>query len=369
MTSHDELAKMALVNVYEDALTCYQMGLSAPELSPRESSHLAVYLENQEKRKGALAVLVTLLLKKVASPEQDIRLHRTEFDGGFSGRSLDTRVVTPFLRSMDFPHMSESGWLTRSFEQSHPYDSDYPGNIRPKKLKDSFLDLVSVAERHGSEKARALLLLLFVGLIQARDKNKNLHLARPVNLSIAELVERLKLHHEVRTVGAARLPVLAMHAILTVLARETDRYRNCTLLSLEAHTTADSRSRLIGDINILDSGGALFEGYEIKHNVRITKDLIRASIEKLQTTPVQVFYILTTYPHASYAEFQPEIDLVAKSHGCQLIINGVDRTLQYYLRIIGDTRAFVDAYVTHLESDSAINYQLKESWNQLAAKD
>ena len=365
----DDKGAMALESIYQEALDLHEGDGNVPAISDEESCHLQVVLENQEKRKAAVAVLVTLLLKKVVAPEQDIRLHRAEFDGGFSGRSFDTHVVSPFLRAMDFPSMSESGWLTRSFEQSHPYDLAYPGNITPKLLKDSFLYLVDIAQMQGALQARCLLVSLLHGLIEARDKNTNLHLARPVNLSIAELVDRLRQHHEVKTVGAARLPVLAIHAILTVLTRETDRYRNCTLLGLEAHTTADSRSRLIGDINILDSSGALFEGYEIKHNVRITKDLIRTSIEKLRTTPVRVFYMLTTFPHLSYDAFQPEVYLVAKSHGCQLIINGVDRTLQYYLRIIGDTRSFVDAYVTHLERDSAMNYQLKDSWNQLAARD
>ena len=356
----------ALEDVYYEAKYRYDNDDSDFEITDVEERQLSTVIRNQENRKAAVAVLVTLLLKKRLSPDQDIRLHRAEFDGGFSGRRLDTQVVTPFLRSKQFPSMSESGWLTRSFEQSHPFDFDYPGNITPKILKNAFLYLVDVAQSGGADKAQFLMLRLFVGLIAARDKNTHLNLARPVNLSIAKLVDRLRHHHDVKRPGAARLPVLAVHSILTVLARETDRYRNCNLLPLEAHTTADSRSQLIGDINIVDSNGALFEGYEIKHNVRITSELIRASFEKLRTTPVKVFYILTTFSHASYDEFRSDIDLVARTHGCQLIVNGVDRTILYYLRLIGETRSFVDAYVSHLERDSVITFELKESWNQIA---
>lgn len=366
MTENDR-AKEILEEVYREAVDSFSLDVSVPGITDVEESHLATVIQNQEHRKGALAVFVTLLLKKVLSPDQDIRLHRAEFDGGFSGRRLDTQIVTPFLRSKQFPSMSESGWLTRSFEQSHSFDFDYPGNITPKVLKRSFLCLIDVAQRQGALIAERFLQRLFIGLVEARDKNTNLKLARPVNLSIAELVDRLRQHHDVNASGAARLPVLAVHAILTILARETDRYRNCTLLELEAHTTADSRSNLIGDINVVDGDGALFEGYEIKHNVPITSDLIRTSFEKLQTTPVKVFYILTTFSHTSYDEFRPDIDHVARTHGCQLIVNGVDRTLLYYLRLIGETRSFVDTYVSHLEKDSAISFELKESWNQIAA--
>ena len=163
--------------------------------------------------------------------------------------------------------------------------------------------------------------------------------------------------------------MLALHAIVSVLVREVERYRGCKLLPLQAHTTADSRSDLIGDIIIVDAEESVFEAYEIKHNVRITSELINATFGKLQTTPVQRFYILTTYPHESYDEFEHEILRVAQSHGCQLIVNGVDRTLLYYLRLIGSTRSFIDAYVTHLESDSVVNFQLKERWNQIVSRD
>jgi DNA (cytosine-5)-methyltransferase 1 len=353
--------------VYEEALASYELEVPVPGITDVEERHLATVLRNQEKRKAAVAVLVTLLLKKLLNPDQDIRLHRAEFDGGFSGRRLDTKVVTPFLRSKEFPSMSESGWLTRSFEQSHPFDFNYPGNITPKALKQSLLQLFDAVQRQGQIIAERFLLRLFIGLVETRDKNRNLKLARPVNLSIAEVVDILRRHHQGKAAGAARLPVLAIHAILSVLATETERYRDCKLLPLESHTAADSRSHLIGDINILGADNKIFEGYEIKHNVPITSELIETSFDKLRTTPVQRFYILATYPRDDYGAFNEDIQRVAQTHGCQLIVNGVDRTILYYLRIIGSTRSFIDAYVTLLESDEDINFQLKESWNQIVS--
>ncbi len=364
MTENDR-AKEILEEVCRNAVDAYELEVPVPGITDVEESRLATVLRNQEKRKAAVAVLATLLLKKLLNPEQDIRLHRAEFEGGFSGRTLDTHVVTPFLRSKKFPSMSESGWLTRSFEQSHPFDFDYPGNITPKALKQSFLQLIDAVQVHGQVIADRFLLRLFIGLVEARDKNRNLKLARPVNLTISEVVDRMQQHHQVNTAGSARLPVLAIHAILSVLAAETERYRDCRLLPLESHTTADSRSNLIGDINIFGGDSKLFEGYEIKHNVRITPELIETSFDKLRTTPVQRFYILTTYPHDDYSEFKEDILRVAQTHGCQLIVNGVDRTLLYYLRIIGSTRSFIDAYVTLLESDENVNFQLKDNWNQI----
>ena len=356
-----------LGSIYDRAAHLHANNESRPDLPEPYGDYVKTVLDYQEARKAALAVTITLLLKKLHTPCQDIRQHQDQLQGGFSGRGLDTQVVTPFLRSNQFPHMAESGWLTRSFEQAQPYDLDYPGSVSPTKLKQAFLGLVDGVQNQGVS-AEDALLTIFVGLIAHRDRNVNLVLSRPINLSIAQVIEKLRLHHRTQAQGASRLPVLSIHAILNILARETNRYQGCTILPLEQHTAADTRTNLIGDINITDGNDSLFESYEIKHNIPITSELIQASYEKLQTTPVKRFYLLTTYPHEDYSEFDADIQHIAQSHGCQFIVNGVDRTLLYYLRLIGDPSDFVDEYVTHLESDSSITFVLKEGWNAIVAE-
>ena len=352
---------------YDRAMKLYASGGQVPALPSPYDGHCKTIIDRQESNRGVLAVLITLLARKMRTPEQDIRQHQAQLPGGFSGRGLDERVVTPFLREKRFPHMQGgTGWLTRSLEQANPYDLNYPGNITPARAKEAFLCLIDGVQNHGLS-VENLLLGLFIGLIRFRDRNTNLVLSRPVNLSVAHVVDRVIRHHSVQTTGAARLPVLGVHAILSVLAREAKRYHNCTVLPLEHHNTADARTDLIGDVHIVDANNTLFEGYEVKHNVPITSALIQTSIEKLRTTPVQRFYILTTYPHNDYADFEPDIQRVAQEHGCELIVNGIDRTLLYYLRLIGNTRDFVDAYVTNLESDPSITFQLKEAWNEIVA--
>ena len=357
-----------LENLYHLALAIYRHdNRFFPDMPDEYYENCQTIVALQEQNKAVLAVLITLFVKKVHTPGQDIRQHQAQLEGGFSGRGLDGRVITPFLREQQFPHMqSGSGWLTRSLEQARPYDLDYTGNIRPGTAKAAFLNLIDGVQCQSLSPEDVLIGIL-IGLIRFRDRNTNLVLSRPVHLSVAQVVDKVCRHHSSPMPGASRLPVLAMHAILSVLGRETGRYENCTVLPLEHHNTADTRIDLIGDVNINDVNDILFEGYEIKHNIPITSDLIQTSFEKLRTTPVQRFYILTTYPHLDYTEFEPDILRVAQEHGCQLIVNGVDQTLRYYLRIIGNTRDFVDAYVTNLETDPSITFQLKEAWNEIVA--
>ena len=360
MDSRNELDRL-----YGQALAIYGAGGQPPALPSPYSVACRTILDSQDSNRGVLAVLMTLLLKKRLEPDQDIRLHQAQMDGGFSGRGLDTHAVTPFMKDMSFPSMAESGWLTRSLEQSLPYDLDYPGNIRPIRVKEAFLQLVDGAQVQGLP-ADVLLLHLLIGLIAHRDRNANLRLFRPVDLSVSEAAQKIRRHHGARLQGAARLPVLAMHAVLVILARELDRYRDCRVLPLERHTTADSRTNLIGDIHVLDADETLFEAYEIKHGIPITAGMIQDSFEKLRVTPVRRFYILTTHSRADYSEFDPDVRRIAATHGCQLILNGVDQTLLYYLRLIRETREFIHQYVSNLESDESVSFQLKEAWNRIA---
>lgn len=90
------------------------------------------------------------IIHKSLHPNQDIRNHQTSIENGYSGRTFDTKYITPFLKSVKFPAMAESGWLTRSLEQKVPYDSYYSGAIKPDSLKTAFLQIIDFIQK-GSE--------------------------------------------------------------------------------------------------------------------------------------------------------------------------------------------------------------------------
>lgn len=118
-------------------------------------------------------------------------------------------------------------------------------------------------------------------------RNTEFRLVRRINLSVAHAVDKVNQHYSSNAKGASHLPVLAMHSVMTILARDVKRYENCTVLPRKRRSAAESRNALIGDIHIVDAENRLFEGYEVKHNVPITSSLIQASFEKLRTTPVK----------------------------------------------------------------------------------
>ncbi|RTK65340.1 DNA cytosine methyltransferase, partial [Enterococcus faecalis] len=83
-------------------------------------------VEKESTNKGVYTVLLSSLVYKYLHPNQDVRYHQVELEGGYSGRSFDTKYVTSFLKEKRLRGaMKESGWLTRSLEQKHAYDFDY----------------------------------------------------------------------------------------------------------------------------------------------------------------------------------------------------------------------------------------------------
>jgi DNA (cytosine-5)-methyltransferase 1 len=108
---------------------------------------LHIILENAAHQKGVFGVVLTSIVYKIYRPEQDIRRHQEKMEHGYSGRTFDTKFITPFLRR-NFPSfaMAESAWLTRSLEQPHVYDQQYPGKIRNPVLKKAFLDVLESLE-------------------------------------------------------------------------------------------------------------------------------------------------------------------------------------------------------------------------------
>lgn len=328
------------------------------------TKHLDVILSKSESAKGVLTVILTSLVYKTLNPSQDIRNHQTSIDDGYSGRTFDTKYITPFLKSVKFPAMAESGWLTRSLEQKVPYDKNYSGAIRPDLLKNSFLETIDFIQR-GQDLDKCLSYLLQALIIKRNSQEINL--AKPLNLPISTIIELLTKHFNAKYTadGASRLPVLALFAAYECLIKEAKRFEGKTLLEIVSHTSADTRSGRIGDIDIVDDKGKEFEAVEVKHGIQINVQLVKDAFEKFKTTQVNRYYLLSTTdidPNES-EKIEKEIERIKNIHGCHVIANGLINSLKYYLRLLSETSEFISNYVDLIESDKALKYEHKKQWN------
>jgi len=340
------------------------------DLAEGEKELLDTILQYSESAKGVLTVFITSIVYKILNPEQDIRNHQDSIPKGYSGRTFDTKHITPFLKQCKFPAMAESGWLTRSLEQKVPYDKSYTGAINPASLKISFLSLLDNIQNDAD--CVAYLSFILQGLIIKRNQH-TIDLAKPTTLSINTILGVLDqhFHSSYKAEGASRLPVLAFYAIYQCLLVEAKRFDKKQLLPIESHTSADSRSGRIGDIEIIDENKRAFEAVEVKHGIAISLQLVLDAYAKFQTTPVNRYYILSTAPQAEKEEWdkiQAEIQRIKNVHGCQLIVNGIMPSLKYYLRLLDNTFEFIDKYVNLLENDTALKFEHKAKWNEIISE-
>jgi DNA (cytosine-5)-methyltransferase 1 len=340
------------------------------DLTAVEKTFLNEIISNSEGAKGVLTVFITSIVYKIFNPDQDIRKHQKEIEGGYSGRTFDSKYITPFLKQCKFPAMAESGWLTRSLEQKVPYDFHYTGAIKPDSLKAAFLTLLENVQNKANP--RKYLSYILQSLIIKRNKH-TIDLAKPSSLSINSILIVLDKHFNsvYKAEGASRLPVLALYSIYECLINETKRFENKELLPIESHTSADKRSGRIGDIEVIDENKRSFEAVEVKHGISISLQLVLDAHSKFQSTQVNRYYILSTAPQPEKEEWEKihaEIQRIKNVHGCQLIVNGMMSSLKYYLRLLNNTSEFIDKYVTHLEIDKALKFEHKENWNKIISE-
>lgn len=318
-------------------------------------------------KKGATSVFITSLVYKHLNPAQDIRKHQDSMPGGYSGRTFDTKYTIPFLKSVQFSAAAESGWLSRSFETKDEYTLSYPAAISPKELKTAFLTLLDRVQNNKAD-AHNLLKYFFQGLILQRNKQK-IDLAMPMGLTISKITDVLIKHfsYKYSSDGAARLPTLAIHAIYQCLVKEAKRFDNKILLELESHTAADRRSGTIGDVQVNDQDGEPFEAVEVKHGIKIGLQHIREAYIKFSKTRVKRYYILSTSNILEEEEdlIKQEIEKIKGVHGCQVIANGINKSLLYYIRLLEEPSEFIKNYVVLIENDGALKFEHKEVWNKI----
>lgn len=334
--------------------------------------YLSIIADQVYQQKGVYTVLVTLLVHKSLFPEQDIRNHQSGMAGGFSGRTIDTQFITPTLKELGLPSMAESGWLTRSLEQPIPYTLDYPGKISNKVVKESFLMILDYVEKYPHQ-AENILRLILHKVIEITNKNivKIAKLKNPDTLTIPMIVSCLEQHFSsnYKTRGGSKLPVLAIYAIYKSLIKEVKRYENLVLLPLGSHHASDLTSQTSGDIEIQDQNGQVFESVEIKHDKPIDITIVRIAYEKIKKFNPTRYYILSHRDVKSEDReaIQKLIETIRQEHGCQVIVNGMILTIQYYLRLI-NISDFVDEYSHLVSIDSELKLVHKEKWQELLVK-
>lgn len=323
---------------------------------------------NKPHNKYIFSIVLTACLKKILNPLQDIRIAQENMENGYSNRSLDQRVITPFLKRYNYTHCEASGLESgRNLERPIPWGLVYPCKPRGKSNREAFLGILNYVQEESGDPLVVIKYLLYFDKVKRESYSKTT--IPPREHQIAKIMNIFTRHFiESSGQGKSRLPVLALYAIYEELVEQLSRYRDTKLLPLERHTTSDLRSGSIGDIQV-DKNGQPFEGIEVKSEKPITAAMVNELKRKLANRPASRYYILSTAPIQVLDDDRNSVDLAIRETesetGCQVIANGLVRTLWYYLRLLDDPSVVLTNYQRLLESDLDIQPGLKVSWNKI----
>ena len=345
-------------------------------LSDIQLANIETMVENEENQKAVFTVLVSSLFYKCLHPEQDVRRHQAGMENGYSGRTFDTQYVTPFLKLNNFAgHMAETGWSTKSLEHAMPYDMNYSGKIKNKKVRNAFKEILHDVEVNNAN--HELILKALLKSSYDENQNRNMQLLNPINSeskhSIEDIINILGQHfyyyqnRNKNREGAALLPVIAIYSMYELEMEQISRFSDKKLCNLSSHTSADIHTNNAGDIDILDENGDLYEVVEVKFDKYVDYMMVWDCFQKIKPTTIQRYYILSTLPikGSDKDRIKKLIKTAEQEHGCQIIINGVFQTIRRLLRIVEDPDMILNRYWLNIQSNPEVKFRHKQSWNNI----
>jgi DNA (cytosine-5)-methyltransferase 1 len=333
--------------------------------------HIDSFIDKIETDKSLVQVIITSILKKVISPEQDIRLHMAKFPNGYSARVLDTQVTTPFFKKY-FPKYAnkETAFLTKATRAEIIWTLQEGKTLpfRSRILVEPFLTLIDYIQKVNNRKIlNNWLAYIFAKLIAVTEKNQAVFDETIESadfsavLNINTVISMLQQHFKAKL--SSRLPVIAIYAAYQQLFYSVKKYEEKILRPLNVHTSSDKHG--YGDIEIWNNDDTPFEMIEVKHNIAINRNLVFDVVKKSENTTIERYYILTTYkdsfPNADEEDYINKFILkIKKERGLEIIANGIIHSLKYYLRFIDDYHEFLKSYTQALIKDAQNSTEVKE---------
>ena len=147
----------------------------------------------QRSRSGSIReALLGCALAGCVHPEVDLRRPYLNLgERAFSGRTLDERVVNPFLQAEDVP--CTKGPYLAMFRRQAVFDTSYLNKARDKAAMRAFLQCLDELERADAARRRAILVDVARMFVRLRDESniRLLQLPRPSASTLARLMHEM----------------------------------------------------------------------------------------------------------------------------------------------------------------------------------
>jgi hypothetical protein len=193
-------------------------------------------------------VLLGCILAKLADPRINIRQpYMEQSDNAFSGRTLDERVVNPFLQGAQVP--SSQGPYLSVFRRNVQFDQSTRGGLRDKSGYDALLEVFGYIEAQTEPSKVGQLLDHVLYKFVALREEANIQIARLPRISLTQygsLISGL-----LSTPSGGRIPVIVVVSMLRTIAKT---FKLDWMIEYAGINVADAAAGASGDIAVISAG-------------------------------------------------------------------------------------------------------------------
>ena len=258
--------------------------LENPIILDREISLRVELISRSIGNRAGVRLLMACLLAKLDNPQVDVRKPYTQIGtpDSFSGRTYDEQYVTEFVLKHDLPCNPTTAFLTPALRNRNTVltpNVELEG--RPREVYQATLQLLTdvyenrvSAEDLLAETVRCLLIVRNERQQRMASLLAGLRATRGTASFSAEAIVTLIEQH-LASRRASRLPVLVVAAAY----KAAEKHLGEQVLPLESHTSADSQTQALGDVQItLANDSEVVTCYEMKMKRVTINDIVKLSI-------------------------------------------------------------------------------------------
>lgn len=299
-------------------------------------------------------VLIGCALARILDDEIDVRLpYASQGEYAFNGRSLDEKVVNPFLQDRGIP--CSKGPYLNVFRRSVRYMPETAEGVRDKKGFASLLVYINELMNGDREFARHCLFYMLFNFILLREKS-TIALRKVARLSLEQykiLIEGL-----LGTPSGGQMPVLIAVGMLQTL---NDCYSLGWDIEWQGINVADAASGAGGDITVKRNNATVLT-FEVTERP-ISRDRVVSTFNtKVSPNGLDdyVFFYTVTEPTVEARDQAKKY--FAQGHDINFIAVG-DWVATAMVTLGPKCRALFTTKVVNLLAEKGISAMLKQAWN------
>lgn len=300
--------------------------------------------------------LVGCALARILDEEIDItQPYMNLGENAFNGRTLDERVINPFLHEKEIP--SSKGPYLAAFRRSVSFSPETQKGMRDKDAFGAMLTVIDELRAARRDEAESCLRYLLTKFVDLREKS-HIALARIKRLSIDQYAKLIK--GLLETASGGLLPVLLTVAMFTAIK---EVYGLPWQIESQGINVADAASGAGGDVTVSTKDKTLI-AVEVTERT-IDESRVRSTFRtKILPNKIEDYLFLFSAERPTEEALERARSYFAQGHEVNFV--SLHEWIMIFLTVLGaeGRTVFTDCMIQALDRKE-VSASLKVAWNEI----